>query len=54
MMTHPTVVIADHHKSVFVCAVFNPATGELRHETLDLPRFCGQSGYAAIVAAACW
>ena len=37
-MTHRTSVIVDHHKSVFVCAVLDEATGELRHETLKARR----------------
>lgn len=37
-MTHRTSVIVDHHKSVFVCAVLDSETGELRHETLKARR----------------
>lgn len=37
-MTHRTSVIVDHHKSVFVCAVLDEETGELRHETLKARR----------------
>jgi transposase len=37
-MTHRTSVIVDHHKSVFVCAVLDEETGELKHETLKARR----------------
>lgn len=37
-MNHRTSVIVDHHKSVFVCAVLDEETGELRHETLKARR----------------
>jgi transposase len=33
-MTHRTIVIADHHKSVFVCATLDRETGEVQHTTL--------------------
>ena len=32
MNTHRTVVVADHHKSVFVCQVLDRETGEVLRE----------------------
>ena len=37
-MTHRMTVIADHHKSVFVCQVLDHATGEVQQATLQSRR----------------
>ena len=37
-MSHRTTVIADHHKSVFVCQVLDLETGEVRNATLKSTR----------------
>lgn len=34
MDTHRTIVVADHHKSVFVCLILDQETGEVRRESL--------------------
>lgn len=38
MTSHRTIVVADHHKSVFVCQVLDRETGEVRHLTLTSRR----------------
>jgi transposase len=38
MQHHRTIVVADHHKSVFVCQVLDRETGEARRLTLDSSR----------------
>ncbi len=38
MLQHRTIVVADHHKSVFVCQVLDRETGEVRRLTLDARR----------------
>ena len=37
-MTHRTIVFADRHKSVFVCAALDSQTGEIEHRTLKARR----------------
>lgn len=37
-MTHRTTVIADHHKSVFVCQILDQDTGEVETQTLESRR----------------
>lgn len=37
-MSHRTIVIADHHKSVFVCQILDRKTGEARRSTLQSRR----------------
>ena len=36
---HRTIAFADHHKSVFVCATLDTATGEIEHRTMKARRF---------------
>ena len=38
MTTHRTTVLADHHKSVFVCQVLDHETGEVKKATLESRR----------------
>jgi len=38
MRHHRTIVVADHHKSVFVCQVLDRETGEVRRMTLGSRR----------------
>lgn len=38
MKNHRTIVIADHHKSVFVCQVLDRETGEVQRRTLESRR----------------
>jgi transposase len=38
MQQHRTIVVADHHKSVFVCQALDRETGEVRKLTLDARR----------------
>jgi len=38
MKNHRTIVVADHHKSVFVCNFFDRETGETRRRTLESHR----------------
>jgi transposase len=38
MQQHRTIVVADHHKSVFVCQVLDRETGEVRKQTLESSR----------------
>lgn len=58
-MTHRTTVIADHHKSVFVCAVLDHETGETRQLTLPSrrdslePFFEGLAGPVRVYVEAC-
>lgn len=35
MQQHRTIVVADHHKSVFVCQILNRETGEVQRRTLE-------------------
>ena len=38
MKNHRTIVVADHHKSVFVCQVLDRETGEVSRKTLSSRR----------------
>ncbi|HED66967.1 MAG TPA: hypothetical protein ENJ09_15605 [Planctomycetes bacterium] len=35
MRHHRTIVVADHHKSVFVCQILDRETGEVQRRTLE-------------------
>lgn len=58
-MTHRTTVIADHHKSVFVCQVLDQQTGEARRATLPSrrealrPFLAGLAGPVQLFIEAC-
>ena len=39
MNSHRTIVVADHHKSVFVCQTLDRVTGEVTRQSLPSTRF---------------
>jgi transposase len=59
MNSHRTIVVADHHKSVFVCQVLDRETGEIQRHTLTSrrdelqPFFAGLKGPVLIYVEAC-
>ena len=59
MNSHRTIVVADHHKSVFVCQVLDRETGEVQRRTLPSlrselgPFFAGLEGPLLIFVEAC-
>ena len=58
-MSHRTIVIADHHKSVFVCQILDRKTGEARRSTLQSrrdqlrPFLAGLPGPVLVFVEAC-